>query len=155
MDSALFTSLNEGGDRPKPYLDSRGIWTIATGCSGDDPYCSPDETIGPNTVWSDVQRATQFRLRLAKATAEAEDDVGTGVWLGLDEVRRAGLADMAFQLGGRGLSQFVHMLAAVRTQSWQMAHDALLDSAYAHQTPARAQRNAAMLLTGQWPATAF
>jgi hypothetical protein len=36
-----------------------------------------------------------------------------------------------------------------------MAHDALLDSAYAHQTPARAQRNAAMLLTGQWPATAF
>jgi hypothetical protein len=43
------------------------------------------------------------------------------------------------------------MLDAIRAADWQRAHDELLDSDYARQTKTRAQTNAKVLLTGEWP----
>lgn len=70
----------------------------------------------------------------------------------LDAVRRDALANMAFELGGHGLAEFLHMAAALQRQDWQAAHDAALDSAWARELARfgsrRARRIAAQLLTG-------
>ena len=152
MDSETYTSINEGGIRLKSYLDSRGNWTVGVGCKDADPYHSPDPVIGPSTVWTAAQCKEQYAIRLAAAELQARADLGAGAWEVLDNVRRAALTDMAFNLGGAGLAHFPCMLAAIRAQSWQACHDACLNSQYAAQVPARARHNASIFLTGQWPA---
>lgn len=142
MNGQQYTQSNEGC-RLTAYQDQGGVWTIGYGCTGP--------TIGPHTVWTQEQADDQFAFRYAQAQKSAAMILGAGSWAGLDEVRQAALTDMAYQLGGVGLSRFVHMLAAVRAQAWQMAHDQCLESQYAIQTPARCQRSATMLLFGLWP----
>ena len=66
----------------------------------------------------------------------------------LTDRRKAALANMAHQLGEAGLSHFTGMLAAIKAEDWQAAHDAMLDSIWAKQTPARAQRLAKAMLEG-------
>ena len=160
-----YTWRNEGGFRPRAYLDSRGIWTVGVGCSGPDPFHSPDPIIGPHTVWTPEQGNLEFGRRHDKAMAGAAADLGNFAWGALCVVRQAALADMAYQMGAGnchgddnpltgegGLAAFHQALSHAAAQDWRAAHDAILASAYAHQTPARAQRNAGMMLTGQWPA---
>jgi hypothetical protein len=44
------------------------------------------------------------------------------------------------------------MIAAIRHENWAEAKAEMLDSDYAeHDTPGRAEKNADVLLTGQWP----
>ena len=141
MTGPEYTQANEGC-RLSSYLDTRGVPTIGYGCTG------PTVVLG--LIWSQDQADEQFTFRYAQAEHSATLILGEGSWATLNEVRQAVLADMCYQLGAGGLTEFQHMLAAVRAQAWQMAHDQCLNSAYAHQTPARAQRNATMLLTGIW-----
>lgn len=56
---------------------------------------------------------------------------------------------MAFQMGRAKLEGFNRMLLCVRAGDWQGAYDNALDSKWARQTPARANRIATMLLTGE------
>jgi GH24 family phage-related lysozyme (muramidase) len=91
--------------------------------------------------------------RRQKAEGWAAADLGAEAWAKLDVVRRAALTSMAYQMGQTSLAGFPKMLAAVRVGDWQRAHDEALNSTWARwQTPARALREANMLLTGQWPA---
>lgn len=71
------------------------------------------------------------------------------VFTALDDVRQRALCNMCFQLGIDGLLKFKKMWAALVAGDWQAAHDEALDSAWARQTPARAERVAQMLLTGE------
>jgi GH24 family phage-related lysozyme (muramidase) len=159
--SQAYTARNEGGDIAIPYQDSRGIWTIGIGCSGTDPYCSPDPIIGPDTVWTPEQRAEQFQIRHDRALEQAAADVGDA-WDEIDGTRQAALLDIAYQDGGGnpktgvgGLEGYHLMLAAARIQDWPTASAQCLDSANDRETPARCQRNAAILLTGQRPDLTF
>lgn len=93
---------------------------------------------------------TLFTNDLVAATNGAATALGNA-WFGLDDVRRGALVDMCFELGQAGLAQFKDMLAAIRASQWQLAYAACLDSAYAEQVPARAQRVALMLKTGVSP----
>lgn len=68
-----------------------------------------------------------------------------------DPVRAAALLSMCFQLGARGLSGFTDTLGHVVSGEFDAAADAMLDSAWAGQTPARALRVAAMIRTGEMP----
>ena len=62
------------------------------------------------------------------------------------------LYDLGFNLGDSGLEKFHHTLACVEAGDWQGAHDNLLASEpWATQVGPRAQEDATMLLTGQWP----
>lgn len=156
-----YTSRNEGGFRAQAYLDSRKIWTVGVGCCGPDPFCSPDPVIGPHTIWSPDQGSLEFGRRHDRAIAGAAANVGPA-WDGLDGARRAALADLAYQCGAGnaktgvgGEAGYHRMLAAVRISDWQTAHDEWLDALEAHQTPARAQRNAQIILTGERPALTF
>jgi GH24 family phage-related lysozyme (muramidase) len=68
--------------------------------------------------------------------------------LQLDDVRRMALIDMVFQMGVAGVSKFERMLQSLREQDYSRAAEALLDSLYARQTPARANRNAELIKYG-------
>jgi hypothetical protein len=101
----------------------------------------------------DVEIAFLLQHRRQRAEVWAAADLGADAWAKLDVVRRAALTSMAYQMGQASLAGFPKMLAAVRASDWQRAHDEALDSQWAKwQTPARALREANMLLTGQWPA---
>ena len=124
-----------------------GTPTIGVGCTGPD--------IVPGLVWTDAQIDAAFADRKALAMRRAALDLGPDCWSRLDIVRQAVLVDMAYQMGGTGLAKFKNMLSAIRTADWSAAHDALLDSAVARsQAPEREERNAEMLLTGEWPEVA-
>lgn len=65
---------------------------------------------------------------------------------GLDEGPQAVLVDMAFQLGGGGLGQFRHFLAALESKDYPSAAYELCNSKLAVQTPARVVDNVMSLL---------
>ncbi|HEX7103949.1 MAG TPA: glycoside hydrolase family protein [Nitrolancea sp.] len=68
----------------------------------------------------------------------------------LDDVRQGVIVCMAFQLGTDGVAQFKKMIAALKVRDYERAADEMLDSAWAKQTPARAQLMAQIMRTGVW-----
>lgn len=75
------------------------------------------------------------RNRITTAYA-AVDSLKTGLDKG--SARYEVLAEMAFQMGGEGLSKFTNTLQAVREKRWADAAQGMLNSLWARQTPARA-----------------
>jgi lysozyme len=73
-------------------------------------------------------------------------------WGRLDEVRRGVLVGMAYQMGVAGLLKFRWTLAMVERGDYEAAAGGMLASAWAQQTPGRAQRSAAAMRSGRWPA---
>lgn len=71
--------------------------------------------------------------------------------MGLDQVRRAVLVDMAYEIGGEGLAQFERLLDAVRGAHWGIAAAELKNSRLYSQVPVREQANMMALATGLWP----
>lgn len=155
-----YTSANEGRTN-KAFLDTRAKppkYTVGLGCTGVDPFCSPDPNIGPDTIWTDAQIDQEFQRRYENAVDAAAADLGS-IFDTLDAVRQAVLADIAYQDGGGnvlkgigGLAGYHRMLAAIRIGDWQTASAECIDSLNEVQTPKRCNRNASMLLSGQWPA---
>ena len=68
----------------------------------------------------------------------------------LNEPRFAVLVNMAFQLGIGGLLQFKRALGSIEDGQYGEAAKEMLDSTWAKQTPARAQRLAKQMETGEW-----
>jgi lysozyme len=149
MDGFEYTAAFEApGGRPilRAYPDpiSKGDpWTIGLGETGPD--------VKEGTIWPEEKCWSRFYNSYAIAYAAAARDAGSSCWSGLNEQRRAVLTDLAFQMGGEGLAGFTHMLAAVKAADWAGAKAHMLKSEYAKQTPSRAETNAQMILTGEWP----
>lgn len=124
------------GFRSKPYLDTVGKTTIGYGRNLSDVGIS--------------QAEAEFLLEndINKATADLETRLP---WTKeLDEVRRAVLVNMSFNLGIWSLLGFHHFLAAVEAQDWSLAKDHMLASKWAQQVGPRAQRLATQMQTGTW-----
>ena len=121
----------------------KGTLTIGRGHTGPDVYAGQVCTTAEAEAW--------FQWDLARARRRAAAALGPDHWARLDEVRRAALTDMAFCLGGVGLSRFALMLQAVAAGDWGGAYHECLLSRWRQQAPARVMRDATMLLTGQWP----
>lgn len=68
----------------------------------------------------------------------------------LDDARKGVLLNMAFQLGVDGLLGFKNTLAMVEAGKYANAAQGMLQSKWASQTPARAERMALQMETGQW-----
>jgi lysozyme len=90
---------------------------------------------------------------LAVLTGQVAGIVGADFWPPLGPARQAALIDIAYEIGPAGLARFSEMLGAVRTGDWKGAHSAALRSAWAHQVPTRASRDALILLTGAMPSS--
>lgn len=68
----------------------------------------------------------------------------------LDDVRKAVLCDMSFNMGEAKILDFEHMLAAMEKQDWKTAAICMLQSVWAKQVGQRATNLSRMMETGKW-----
>jgi lysozyme len=68
----------------------------------------------------------------------------------LDEARKGVLLNMTFNMGVKGLSGFHDFLAKLQAKDFEGAAAAMLDSLWARQVGARAQRLAIQIQSGFW-----
>jgi lysozyme len=122
---------------PDP-LSSGEPWTIGFGCTGAG--------IGPATVWTQDEADTEL---VERAGALERKLASTLVWYGaLAPLRQDVLVNMVFNLGLVGLLAFHNTLSFMRAGEYAKAAAGMLDSAWAHQVGARAQRLARQMATG-------
>lgn len=121
------------------YQDHLGFWTIGVGILIDKRKggaLRPEES------------EFIFRNRLKLLESELAQKLP---WIvKLDPARKGVLLNMAFQLGVSGLLGFKTTLATVQAGKYQDAAKQMLQSKWATQTPARAQRLSNQMATGEW-----
>lgn len=127
--------LHEGKET-KPYVDTVGKITIGIGRNLTDRGLSEDEV--QYLFRNDVQIATQ-ELEWAFPWSRR-----------LDEVRKAVLIDMSFNMGIPVLKTFTNTLAAVETAQYEKASKLMLQSKWASQVGNRAKRLSKMMQSGEW-----
>lgn len=127
------------GLRLKPYRDSVGKLTIGYGRNLDDMGITEDEAEA--LLDRDIERAA------------ADLDRALPWWSALPEPRRRGLLNMAFNLGMPRLRGFKKMLAALQAGDGRRAAKEALDSKWARQVGARAERIAALYRQAPDPAS--
>lgn len=113
------------GRRPKPYQDTQGVWTVGYGHNLTTGALSEDAMT--QILRDDLQTADTACRSLP-------------IWTDLSEPRRGVLLNMCFNLGFEGLMQFRQMYAALEARDYERAADAMLDSRWARQVGARADR---------------
>jgi lysozyme len=131
--------LREEGAESCAYQDSLGFWTIGVGRLIDSRKgggLSNDEI---NYLLDNDIKAKTREVLLALP------------WMPrLSDPRQAVLIGMAFQMGIGGLLKFKRTLGSIEDGQYGEAAVEMLDSAWAKQTPARAQRLAKQMETGEW-----
>jgi lysozyme len=124
------------GLKLKPYKDTVGKTTIGIGRNLDDVGISEDEAI--ILLHNDLAKvAGQIRAALPWA-----DQLGP--------IRGSVLGNMAFNMGIAGLLNFHKFLTALRLGNYDQAAAEMLDSKWASQVGARAQRLAQQIRTNEW-----
>ena len=126
----------EEGYRPHVYRCSSGALTFGIGCNLDAgmPH---DEAV------------LLLRHRLWKIHADLSGRLP--FFRDLSEPRQAALVSMAYQMGVEGLLAFKRTLTSIEAGHYDTAGRQMLDSLWARQTPARAQRTAYMMRYDRWP----
>ncbi len=122
------------GLRLKPYRDTVGKMTLGVGRNLDDVGITAEEA--DYLLENDIGRAM------------ADLDRNLPWWRGLSEARQRALVNMAFNLGLPRLLGFKGMLAALQAGDYAAAAREAIDSKWAKQIGARAQRIAMMLAEG-------
>jgi lysozyme len=122
------------GKRNRMYLDSRGIPTIGIG------HNLRDKPI------SDAAVRAIFEDDLADAEADAKRIFAC--FDKLSDARKAVVVNMAFNMGYATLSQFKHTIAMVDAGRYDEAAEAMLQSRWATQVGARAERLADAMRKG-------
>ncbi|MHA1961068.1 MAG: glycoside hydrolase family protein [Candidatus Thorarchaeota archaeon] len=136
MHARLIESIKEHeGFRKRAYKDSLGIWTIGYGTNLQSGEIS-EET------------AEMWLLRDLDRVVDALDDVKG--FKQANEVRRAVLVEMGYQLGITGCLRFKKMWTAIRAEDWWAAASEMLDSRWAKQTSARAIALSNRMRHGTW-----
>lgn len=140
-DSPVFQLIREEeGSVSHAYQDSLGYWTIGVGHLIDGRKGGKLSEACINYILAED---------VAKATSDTQELLGH-TWDGLNEVRRAVLVAMCFQLGPDGLEQFTTFLKYLEQGNFKGAAADALTTKWATQTPERAQRQMKMLSTGVW-----
>lgn len=135
--SRLYAQLDvDEGRRKKPYRDTEGILSIGVGRNLEERGLRDDEI--------DLLLANDVREAIAEARKLFPN------FDELDDVRQEVLANMAFNLGLTRLAGFKRFRAAVRAGNWALAAREMLDSKWAAQVGARAQRLATAMQFGRF-----
>jgi lysozyme len=122
------------GVRSKPYRDTVGKLTIGVGRNLDDVGLRPDEI--DYLLKNDIAES----VAAARALFQSFNR--------LSGSRKAVLVNMAFNLGQTKLAQFKRLRAAVAAKDFQKAAAEMLQSAWAKQVGARADRLAKLMEKG-------
>ena len=124
----------EEGWRAQPYQDHLGFWTIGYGFLIDPrKSVALPKVVGQHWLLFEVSRRMD---ELARRWPPFRDQP--------EDVRRA-LGNMAYQMGVAGVLKFRHMLQALEEGDREQAAGEALDSTWAKQTPARANRVADLI----------
>lgn len=134
IDLMKFELRRDEGVRLKPYRDTVGKLTLGVGRNIDDVGITSEEA--DYLLENDIGRAM------------AELDRALPWWRGLSEARQRALLNMAFNLGLSRLLGFRGMLGALQAGDWGRAAAEALNSRWAGQVGARAQRLAEMIREG-------
>lgn len=128
------------GIEPCAYQDHLGYWTIGVG-----------RLIDRRKKGAGL-RPAEIDFMLSNDIADRVAELGRRLpWFSrLDPVRQGVLLNMSFQLGVDGLLGFQQTLGAVERGNYEAAAKHMLESRWAKQTPARAQRMAQQMRTGEW-----
>jgi lysozyme len=132
--------IGDEGKRKCVYPDELGFLTIGVGRLVDP------RKPGAGLTDDEIDYILMNDLRRAEAIANSYQ------WYDwLDWPRQGVIVCMIFQLGAGGLNGFVNMRAALERKDYETAANEMLDSTWAKQTPARAQRMANIMRSGVWP----
>jgi lysozyme len=131
------------GLRLKPYKCTAGRWTIGYGHNLE----ANNEAI-PNGIT--LEQAERY-LDQDIASAEAGCRKQFPFFNALDDVRKAVLIDMCFNLGLNGLAGFKSTLAAIEEKNFARAGANMMSSKWAGQVKGRASRLSHMMAYGKWP----
>ena len=119
------------GFRSRPYFDSLGVGTIGYG-----------------TTWITEEEADMLlRNRLQSCSAEIDSYIDE-LSVSIDEVRRAILYEMCYQLGIDGVKRFRKMWEALADMDYEKASREMKTSRWHKQTPARCEYLAGVMLRG-------
>lgn len=126
------------GKRNEAYIDTTGNWTIGYGhkLKGNNKGLTWDDNKINQAFNSDLQNAWN--------NASSLPEFGN-----MNLARQNALTDMAFNLGKKGLMNFVKMRAALANGDFETAAKEVLDSKYASQTGNRAKEIAEIIRTGK------
>lgn len=140
LNSAQALIAYDEGEVDHAYKDSLGYLTIGVGHLIDAAKGGslPKEIVDALFEWDRTHK-------------EAELTAALYYYVHLDEVRKAVLLDMAFNLGTAGLLAFKQTLASIQAGNYVAASVSMLQSRWATQLPVRANRLSQMMATGQWP----
>lgn len=125
-----------------PYLDTVGIKTVGVGHNMQAKPLPAD--------WTFPLTDAQVDQLLAEDLQEVFDGLDRNIpwWRKLSYERQRVLANMAFNLGIKGLMGFKNTLAHVQAERYQSAAEGMLASKWARQVGQRANRLAAMMVMG-------
>ena len=129
-------SVDEGYSR-KMYLDSKGIWTIGIGHNLRDKPLS--------------DRAIQAIFEDDMADAEADARKLIKSFDTLNDVRKAVVINMSYNMGYSVLSKFRQTIAAIDAGNYAEAAEHMLNSLWANQVGQRAVRLANQMAKGERP----
>ena len=127
------------GEKLSAYQDHLGYWTIGVG-----------RLIDARKGGGLTREESAYLLQndIMAKTTELNSKLS---WVStLDPVRHAVLVNMAFQMGVEGLLKFRNTLAMIKAGQYADAASGMLESLWAQQTPARAQRLSTQMRTGAW-----
>lgn len=142
----MYAELRRDEDvRYKPYIDTRGINTVGV---GHNLVASPLPT-GWTYPLNDNQVNQLLNHDLQVVFAGL--DLNIPWWRNLDEVRQRVVANMAFNLGIRGLMGFKNTLAAMQSKNYAAASAGMRNSAWFSQVGQRAVRLCSAMQTGAMP----
>ena len=126
--------IDHEGERLTVYRCTAGYLTIGVGRNLETTGISPEES--RYLLDHDINRCIN-------------ECVQAFPWFpDLDPLRQRVIVDMCFQLGLKGLSGFRGTLGYIAAKQYGLAADAMLQSKWAQQTPARAQRLSRWMRTG-------
>lgn len=146
--------VSEEGVKDSVYVDSTGNKSVGIGFNLD--------ANGARKAWKDAGITEDFnavasgKQKLSRASAEklyavkhdeAHEDAQGMVsnWNNLGEYQKEALTSMVYQMGAAGVRKFKTTLARIEKGDFQGAAQSMLASAWAKQTPQRAQRVAEMM----------
>jgi lysozyme len=132
------------GWRERPYLDSKGFWTVGHG------------HLLPRNITR--QELNEMRWTREHGESVLDADLANAIheagafpwWITLDPVRQAVIVELVFNMGRSKVKGFTRMIAAIQNKEYQKASRELLDSQWRKDVgPTRSRRLALMLETGR------
>jgi len=131
--------LLDNGCLYKAHKDTAGNWVIGVGHRLESD---------PHKEWTQEQISVEFLADFENAeTATAEV---VPFFSALDGPRKGALVNLAFSIGGAGLSALHGMLAAMDSGDWDTAALYLMGSRYARRAGDRVKRLAYRIRTGEY-----